>query len=154
MKPKFYFTNQTVDRKHAREIELKIEQQTGLQLENPFYDGEAKEVRSLDSTGTSDMSPDEICGVDLRKIRDCEGIVALMTSDRDIGSCMEIAICSFAWGKPVYIIAPNANAYNHPWIQYFATALFENHYGFIKYAISKWGKNAEPKKPEISCCRS
>lgn len=130
---KLYFTNQTIDRKYAREIELKIEQATGLELDNPFYDGDAKEVKALDATGHSDMTADEICGRDLKRIRDAHGLLALMTNDRNIGSCMEIAICGHAWGKAVYVIAPVEHIRKHPWIVHFATEIFTTHYDFIKW---------------------
>lgn len=138
-RPKFYFTNQTVDRRNAREIELKIEDATGLELENPFYDGEAKEVRSLDSTGVSDLSDAEIVGVDLKKIRESDGIVALVSVDKlNIGSAMEMAICAHSWGKPVYVISPLPQVQKHPWITYFGIKVFPNHYAFIKYARAEW----------------
>jgi hypothetical protein len=137
-KIKLYFTNQTVDRQLARTVELKIEQSCkNLILENPFYDGEAKELKGLDTKGKSDLSFDEICGADLRKIRDSSGLLAYMSNDRDIGSNMEIAICSHSWGKPVYIIATTDNHFNHPWIQYFATRLFKNEDEFINWWNSK-----------------
>lgn len=139
MKPKFYFTNQTIDRVIAREKELRIERETGIVLDNPFYDGDAKEVRSLDATGTSDMSSDEIVGRDLKRIKDSDGIVAYMSNDRNIGSCMEIAIASLMWGKPVYIIAVATNIYNHPWIKYFANRIFKTDYEFIVFAQKRWG---------------
>lgn len=130
---KLYFTNQTCDRHKAREIELKIEELTGLELDNPFYDGDAKEVKSLDSKEYSDMSADEICGRDLKRIRDAEGLLALMTADRNIGSCMEIAICGHSWGKVAYVIAPVEHIRKHPWIVHFATEIFPDHYSFIKW---------------------
>jgi len=137
-----YFTNQTVDRKIARKIELKIETQCpSLNLENPFYDGEAKEAQELDKTGTSQLTFDEIVGTDLRKIRDTEGLLAYMSNDKDIGSCMEIAICSHSWGKPVYIIATTEYHYQHPWIKYFATELFRTEDEFINW----WNKVKENK---------
>jgi len=138
-KPTFYFTNQTCDRQSAREIELKIEDATGLELRNPFYDDEAKEVRELDATGKSDLTADEICGADLRKIREQDMVLALMTSDKDIGSCMEIAIAAHSWGKTVYVIAMTENHVTHPWIKYFAAEVFASPYEFIKYANNKWG---------------
>jgi hypothetical protein len=137
---KWYYTNQTVDRKLAREIELQIEVATHLELENPFYDGEAKEVAHLDGGGGPPLSADEIVGMDLRKIRDSLGIVALMTNDRNIGSCMEIAICAYAWGKPVFVIAAEDKFYEHPWIKYFATRRFKSADEFITY-WNKKGKN-------------
>ena len=133
-----YFTNQTVDRKIAREVELKIEEQCpSLNLENPFYDGEAKEVKALDKNNVSNLSPDEICGTDLRKIRDTDGLLAYMSNEQDIGSCMEVAVCGHSWGKPVYIIATTEHHFTHPWIIYFATQLFKNEDEFIKW----WNEN-------------
>ena len=137
---RLYFTNQTIDRHKAREIELKIEAATGIELDNPFYDGDAKEVKSLDSIGKSDMSADEICGRDLKRIRDAEGLLALMTNDRNIGSCMEIAICGHSWGKPVYVIAPVEHIRKHPWIVHFATHIFADHYSFIKWYAERNAK--------------
>lgn len=138
-KPRFYWTNQTVNRHFARDVELYIEKETGLQLENPFYDGDAKEVDELDSQGTTSLSADEICGMDLRKIRDSDGIVAYMTHLKCIGSVMEIAIAAQTWGKPCYIIAPNPYHKTHPWIIHFASELFDNEDEFIAFAIEKWG---------------
>lgn len=151
---RFYFTNQTIDRHYAREKELQIEKETGLQLENPFYDGDAKEIDQLDKGAPTTITADEIVGMDLRKIRESRGIVALMTSFFCIGSIMEIAICSYAFGKPVYIIDEMRLAippkvkkwlfsvfrvnldeffYEHPWVKYFATERFRSCEEFVKY---------------------
>lgn len=136
---KFYFTNQTADRHNARAIELKIEKETHLELENPFYDGEAKEIDDLDAGRPIKISADEIVGMDLRKIRDSKGIVALMSHDRNIGSAMEIAICAYSWGKPVFVIATQEHLAKHPWIVYFATKIFTHEDEFIKY----WKENRD-----------
>lgn len=133
MKRHWYFTNQTVHRHRARQIELRIEKETGLRLENPFYDGGAKEVKQLDAGIPIKITSDEIVGMDLRKIRDADGVVALMSSVRNVGSCMEIAICAYSWGKPVYVIATNPKLYSHPWIEYFATKRFKTPSEFIKW---------------------
>ncbi len=131
---KLYFTNQTIDRVNAREKELRIEQETGIDLDNPFYDGDAKEVKQLDATGTSDLTPDEIVGRDLKRIKEADGLLAYISNDKNIGSCMEIAIASFSWGKPVYVVTSCDHIYNHPWIVYFANRVFKTDYEFIKYA--------------------
>lgn len=137
---KLYFTNQTVDRQIARTIELNIEKETGIELDNPFYDGDAKEVKALDSTGTSDMTPDEIVGRDLKRIREADGILAYMSNDRNIGSCMEIALCG-NWGKPVYVIAVKENIYAHPWIKYYSCRMFKTPEEFITWAKNKRAKS-------------
>lgn len=133
MKRHYYYTNQTCHRHRARAIELRIEKETGLRLENPFYDGEHKEIADLDAGRPIKISADEIVGMDLRKVRDADGIVALMSSVRNIGSAMEIAIGAYAWGKPVYVIATNKKLYDHPWVIYFATRRFRTPSEFIKW---------------------
>lgn len=138
---KLYFTNQTADRHYAREVELKIEKATGIELDNPFYDGDSKEVKQLDATGTSDLSAAEIVAVDLKKIRESDGILALYTHDRNIGSSMEVAIASFMWGLPVYIITQHKHIKNHPWVQYFGIDVFDNAYEFINWYNKKHKKS-------------
>lgn len=133
MKKHYYFTNQTVHRHRARQIELRIEKETGLRLENPFYDGEHKEIADLDAGKPIKITADEIVGADLRKIRDADGILALLSSVRNIGSAMEIAIGAYSWGKPVFVIATNGKLYNHPWVEYFATKRFHTPSEFIKW---------------------
>lgn len=142
---KLYFTNQTIDRHKARDIELKIEQATGIELDNPFYDGDAKEAKELDGTGKSNLSSEEIVGRDIKKIREADGILALYTHDRNIGSTMEVAIAAFAWGKPVYIISNMPHVANHPWIKYFGVTVFDTPYDFIKWYVEKHNKIAQRK---------
>lgn len=133
---KLYYTNQTIDRHIAREVELLIEKETGIELDNPFYDGDAKEVADLDTKGTSNMTPDEIVGRDLKRIREADGILAYMSADRNIGSCMEIALCA-NWGKVVYIIATKDHIATHPWIKYYACRIFRSPEDFITWVKTK-----------------
>lgn len=144
LKKRFYLTNQSVDCKEARHLELIIEKETGLELENPFFDGDAREAKTIvnitkegltkGDVGKVKLTADEIVGMDLRKIRDSDGIVALMTSEFCVGSAMEIAIAAFSWGKPVYVIARNPYFRVHPWVKYFASKIFNDVPEFIIYA--------------------
>jgi hypothetical protein len=133
MKRHWYFTNQLAHHKRAREIELRIEKETRLVLENPFYDGEAKEIAQINKGKEVTLTADEIVGMDLRKIREADGIIALFSSVRNIGSAMEVAIGSYSWGKPVYVIATKKRLYDHPWIAYFATKRFHTPAEFIAW---------------------
>jgi len=133
MKRHYYFTNQTVHRHRAREMELKIEKETGLRLENPFYDGEHKEIADLDAGRPIKITADEIVGADLRKIREADGILALMSSFKNVGSAMEIALAAQCWGKPVFVIATKEALYNHPWIVHYATRRFRSAKEFIQW---------------------
>lgn len=132
-KTRFYFTNQTADMDNAREMELKIEEATGLELENPFFDGDQRELKQLKSTGKTNLSADEIVAMDEKKIREREGIIAFMSHDKNIGSSMEIVLAA-KMGKAVYTIATLEHIRKHPWIIHFSNKVFKNVYEFIKYA--------------------
>jgi len=134
----FYFAHQTVNRHEARELELKIEEATGLVLDNPFYGGEAKEVKSLDSTGTSDMNPFEIEKGDLNKVKKADGVVSYLGVDvLALGTCFEIWEAIRLLHKPVYVISPviyrQYPRHNHPFLIANSVPVFENVYAFIKY---------------------
>ncbi len=133
---KFYFTNQTIERHDSRVVELKIEEQTGLELENPFYDGDAKEVKSLDAGQPSNLSDAEIVAMDLKKIRESDGVIAFITRADilSIGSWMEVFYCHHILGKPMYLISPLERVRTHPWAAHYSTKVFSNPYEFIKFA--------------------
>lgn len=133
---RFYYTNQTIARHDSRIIEEKIEAETGLELDNPFYDGEAKEVRALDAGQKSNLSDAEIVAVDIKKIAEADGIVAYIARADvlSIGSWMEIFYCKHMLGRPVYLISSIDKIREHPWVKYFSTRTFSNAYSFIKFA--------------------
>lgn len=147
-----YFTNQTADRHKAREIEVKIEKATGLILDNPFYEHDGtptKEIKVMDAGEKPDMSDAEIVAADLKKIKEADALLAYFSIDRNIGSAMEVAIASFAWGKPVFVIADLPNALNHPWIKYFANQVFATPYEFIQWYLKTHPKEKPKRKKNI-----
>lgn len=146
----YYFTNPTKDRHKAREIQLKIEKETGLELENPFYDRAGtptKEIAALDRGERADVSSGEIIHNDLKKIRDAFGIIAWITRNTSWGSISETFFSSYMLGKPTYIIfdelsrgtcsvcrASNPNNPEHPWPMGNSTKIFGNLHAFIAFA--------------------
>lgn len=140
----FYWTNQLIDRTAAREQELKIKDNCKLVTVNPFYadDGTpTKEIAQIDAGQKTTVSPEEIVGRDLKLIKDCDGLIAYLSSDKNMGSCMEIAIASCMWSKPVYVIATQDHLASHPWVVYFANKVFRSSFEFIQW----WNEELDEK---------
>jgi hypothetical protein len=146
----FYFTNPTADRHKAREIQLQIEKQTGLSLINPFYGADGsptEEIRQLDNGEPTTVRSPEIVAVDMKMIRDSDGIVGWISDRTSWGSIQEAFYCHQVLAKPVYLIfdpdtRSRINNPQHPWAIESSTRIFGNVEGFIAYAKEKL---SEPK---------
>lgn len=134
----FYYTNQLSNRHEARVIEEAV----GLHLKgivktvNPFYheDGSPKpEIAQLDAGEAVTISDAEIVAVDMKLIRESDGILAYMKS-YSLGSPMELFYAHEILGKPVYVICPNVSMRTHPWLRYCTNKIFNNHKEFIAWA--------------------
>lgn len=139
----FYWTNQLSDRHEARVIEELIEKHTGLILDNPFYghDGTpTKEIEQLDNGEPVTISDAEIVAVDMKKIREADGIIAYMKS-YSLGSPMEVFYAHEILGKPVYVICVNDSMRNHPWLRYCTNRIFNNPREFIRFAKENLNEN-------------
>ncbi len=139
----FYYTNQLSDRHEARVIETQIEKSTGLILDNPFYlaDGTpTKEIEQLDNGQEVTVTDAEIVAVDLKKIKESDGIVAYMKS-YSLGSPMEIFYCHEILGKPVYVVCVNERMRQHPWLKFCTNRIFDNARDFIKFVNEELNVN-------------
>lgn len=139
-KLRLYYTNATADRHKAREIQLKIEAETGLELVNPFYNcngDPTEEIKQLDSGVQPTVSWSEIVATDKKMIRECDGIVAFISSKSSFGSAMEIFYCHDTLGKPVYSICLDSNTRQHPWLLEFSNKMFGTIEGFVQFAKEK-----------------
>lgn len=151
----YYFTNPTDDRHRSREVQLRIESETGLKLVNPFYDiaGVAsKEIKALDRGDFSPISCGEIIHNDLKLVRDCGGVIAFITNKTSWGSIDEVFYSGFEKGFPTYLIfdpdtrdpavcpchgIKNPNNPSHPWPKGTVTKIFGTVEGFINFAKEK-----------------
>lgn len=140
---RLYLAHPLDSRKVIRERELFFEEITGVDLVNPFYDIHRARSLSVD-TGTAETwkaDAKDIVERDVETIRDCDGLVAVLTRDQMIGTTMEIAY-AHQMGKPVYIV-DMAGLGKHPWISYHATATVESFLqlagvlGYTKYRRSE-----------------
>jgi hypothetical protein len=137
---KYYFTNNTADREHAREVQKFIMRLVpDLILDNPFYgtDGDTptKEIAELDAGIRTTVSNAEIVRMDQKKILDSVGIVAYVTR-YSWGSPCECYFAHEMLGKPVYIIVPEGSGVDaaHPWVQECSTQVFTSVMDFVKFA--------------------
>ena len=152
----FYFTNPTYDRHKAREIQLKIEAETGLELVNPFYNKAGvptKEIKALDKGDRPEVSEGEIIHNDLKLVRDHEGVIAYITKKTSWGSISETFYSAYVLGKPTHLIfdpdsrggcehcgITNDNNPDHPWPKGNSTRIFGSVEAFIAYAKEKLKK--------------
>jgi nucleoside 2-deoxyribosyltransferase len=123
---RLYLAHPLDSRKAIRERELLFEEVTGIDLVNPFYDIHRGGSLSVD-TGTAETWKEDAKDIverDVETIRNCDGLVAVLTRDQMIGTTMEIAY-AHQMGKPVYIV-DTAGLGKHPWISYHATAVVES----------------------------
>lgn len=137
-------------RKQMRKWELKIEGKYNINLDNPFYDHDRNDIKSLDKL--EDDSPeqvkffkerntltmvDSIVEGDLELIRKSDGIVTQIKSP-SIGTSMEIFFAARILRIPVYIITKKHA--NHPWIKKHATMIFSSMDEFEKFLEKNWGR--------------
>jgi hypothetical protein len=135
---KLYLAHPLLHRHRVREIELEIEEETGLDLLNPFYDVERDEVTAIDA-GTQDRwfgDPNIIVPRDLGNLKDCDGLLALPCGGGGLGMYMEIVYAS-TWGKPVYIIE-GTELSKHIWLRFHAKKIFPNFTEFIEDYKRGW----------------
>lgn len=120
---KLYLAHPLVLRKKIRKIELKIERETGLELENPFYDdicGNRHDVKQMDKgkmeRDDSILDYKQIVENDLTAISKCDGVVCYIEKGvYSLGTLFE-AWSAMVTGKQVYVVSPDSLM--HPWVRY------------------------------------
>lgn len=137
---RLYLAHPTIKRKEVREWELGFEARTGIELLNPFYDGdvERQDIKEIDAgkKGIYDRTLDNkhIVEGDLSLIRESDGVLAFVPADTlVIGTIFEITIARREFSKPVYIVAPGSH-YSHPWFIYHGCIMFDSFKDFEDYA--------------------
>jgi len=149
MKIKLYLAHPFDNRKELREWELGFEKRTGINLVNPFYDTERKDVEIIDLgiVGRYEkLIPKEIVERDLDIIKNCNGVVGFITGSISYGTIMEITynylLLSLHGTHPNYLIITNGHE-NHPWLKHHATKIFTSKEDFETWIINK--NNMEKK---------
>lgn len=115
---RLYLAHPFDTRQHVRKLELRIEQDTGVELVNPFYDTGRTDAIEIDEGRTGryeKLDPETLVTKDLAMIDSCDGLVAFVPGHQfSFGTPCE---CWYALtiDMPVYFISPEHHA--HPWIR-------------------------------------
>ncbi len=119
---KLYLAHPYGVKEYVREKQVLIESETGINLYNPFYDGECiDELPEEDEFGINKSS--RIVGNDKRNIVRCDGMVCYLPANEiTIGTPMEM---EFAFREiPIYTVT---NEYDeHPWVKNHSIRIFED----------------------------
>jgi nucleoside 2-deoxyribosyltransferase len=120
---KYYLAHPLPLRTKIRTIELEIEEATGVELLNPFYDTGGDDIYEIDA-GLKDRSHPSLNFInivekDLSNVQKCDGIVAyITTATHSIGTICELWE-AVRMGLPVLIVSPDSTM--HPWVRYMTT---------------------------------
>jgi hypothetical protein len=149
-----YLAHNFGNRKKIRKWELNMESKYNVNFDNPFYDHDRSDVKTLDQvkdgskeqlemfrTRNTPEKVDEIVNGDLEYIRKSDGIIAYAgTSNKfstNIGTPMEIFWAAKILEIPVYVIT---NKYGfHPWILKYATKIFKSLAEFEQFTRETFG---------------
>lgn len=135
----FYLAHPMESRQSVREWELEFETiYPELTLINPFYDNmpgsNREDIQKMDRgemTRFDIANPYKIVDHDLRTVAYCDGIIAIIDTDKSYGTIFEIAEAR-RLGLTVYIICTNG-MHKHPWLQVYADKVFQSYAEFEKY---------------------
>lgn len=86
---------------------------------NPFDRPEqAIYERALATTGLTHAMCAEIVNMDIEKIDQADGLVALLIGTKSIGTLMEIFYAGYVKNLPVWIYVVSEQDKKHPWLRY------------------------------------
>ncbi len=119
---RFYLAHATFDKEEIRKKQYLLENNLGKRLINPFYEIEGKIVQSV----YGDEKERSIMENDLRAINDSEGLLALVTESRQVGTFMEIFYSYNLLNKPTYVIIAGDNVLGKEWLKSNSTKTFDS----------------------------
>jgi hypothetical protein len=127
---RLYLAHAISDRQRIREAELRLENELGIDLQNPFYDRDRPRIREMDSGTARPYLPDvdfnKVVDDDLAHIVSCDGLLAVIGRDPSIGMPMEIFYNSHVLRRPTYLVIEEERLYNHSWLRKYATERFHS----------------------------
>ena len=118
----FYLAHPLELRHEVRKAELVIEKETGINLDNPFYDSDRNDILKIDrgeiSREDQSLNFEEIVEGDLKKIEDSYGIIVYIKKGiYSIGTSCECWHTLVQTLKPIFVVSPDS--LSHPWVRYF-----------------------------------
>jgi nucleoside 2-deoxyribosyltransferase len=123
---KLYLAHPFYSREKIRKWELELEEKTGIELINPFYDIKREDIEKVDSGEKTryDVDPTEIVQRDVAQIarEDVRGTIAIIDGNLSYGTIQEM-VYSKMLQKPVYSLITNEHE-NHAWLKYHSRKIF------------------------------
>ena len=123
---RLYLAHPFDSRIKIRAVEHRCEEETGLELFNPFYDAPDRTDIELIDAGRAEryekLNPHELVERDLRGISESDGLLGIIDGALSYGTIMEI-VYAMHLGKPVYLIVTNGHE-GHPWLRHHADVVF------------------------------
>jgi len=139
---KYYLAHPIKDRSWVRKKELVIESDTGIELVNPFYDDDRHDISDIDNGITHEFSIDidfeKIVRNDLSHIDNSDGVVAVITESKTVGTIMELMYARMT-DKNVWIICMDNELFSHPWLRYVSD-------NKIYRSFEEWRNELHPSK--------
>lgn len=123
---RLYLAHPFDSRIKIRAVERRCEEDTGLELFNPFYDAPGRTDIEIIDAGRAEryekLNPNELVKRDLQGILGSDGLLGIIDGALSYGTIMEI-VYAYKYGKLVYLIVTNGQG-SHPWLQYHAETIF------------------------------
>lgn len=126
MKNQYYLAHPFYSRKRIRNWELEIENKKSIDLINPFYDVERKDVQDIDQGVENPyVKPyKEIVEDDLELIESSIGVVAIVDKGAAVGIYQEL-VYAHNWEKDIHSIVLNGKE-GHPWLKYHSNEIYNS----------------------------
>ncbi len=121
VKRKYYLAHPLDLREETREEELRTEEETGIELLNPFYDTKRRDIVDIDK-GKMDrdsikLNSDDVVESDLRGVHATKGTVGIIRRGTySIGTICECWETLRSTRHPIFIIS--SDSLGHVWVRY------------------------------------
>lgn len=132
MRPKlsFYLAHPILDRDWIRKEEIRLEEELGIELVNPFYDGpEQSNIKAMDAGKRTPWDgkydPDWIVDKDLKAIDDARGLLAFITESETVGTIDEIFYSARIKKYSTFLILSKEKWWLHPWLNFTGITKFK-----------------------------
>ena len=107
----------------VRRQELLFEKRYSIELVNPFYDVDRKDIDLIDKGMLDRYGVDPlIVERDLQLLRSCDALLYVPCGCESIGSAMEVAY-AYGYSLPVYVIEPSELS-RHIWLRFHAKEIY------------------------------
>lgn len=136
---RYYFSHQTSDRHEGKVVAEELRSALNIDLVNPFYDRHnvpTREIEALDQGIKLEeigVSSAEIVGVDERKVRTADGVIAYLSKDCFTFGCPVEMYIAHMIGKPVYTICPILKIRKHPFVRHYSWEIFQSVDDFVDW---------------------